>query len=414
MSEALDPYAKIQELQAELEAYRQAEDRRARGRSKRIRVRVTPPRRGRDRGNWCLRIYGREFGESGRRELTEFPADEKHRKAAESVALVRQARLNSEGLMVLEIFAQWLDYQSARVCSGTFANYTSVRDWLTRTPHAALRDPLRGSDVLALQDDLFGDYKASTARLYFGCFRRAWRWAHARDLVKATWPDLPRRSGTREDKCQKRALSEEELRDLLDFLASYRGGWALPLGWALAETACRVGELVVLEVRDALPQAGGGALLRIGHRVPTKTGEPRTALVSPPLAELLDLARDPLEPLFPSLRAQRSGERRAVARGTFGQVVRRWARKVGLEGKRDIHSFRRRGAVALHTAGVPVELAKRVTGHEDAASFLLYANRGAYDVDAERRLLWVQPPAAPAETEQADDDEGQDLEVGAA
>ena len=144
----------------------------------------------------------------------------------------------------------------------------------------------------------------------------------------------------------------------------------------------------MLKVADAAFEPGGGARLSLGLRVPTKTGEARMAYVSPELASLLDLERDPGAWLFPS---KRWPETKPQSRGSLRNVVARWLAEVGLTGVRDLHSFRRRGAVKLHAGGVPTEAAKRVTGHESSAQFLGYAERGVYRLADERRLLWLNP-----------------------
>tara|TARA_R110002072_G_scaffold130984_4_gene270305 strand:- start:2391 stop:3263 length:873 start_codon:yes stop_codon:yes gene_type:complete len=282
---------------------------------------------------------------------------------------------------------RWLKAREGELAPSTIENHRLVLTFLRRTEFGALSDPLRGSQVLAYRDRLKAKHKTSVVRLQYGVAKCAWAWARSRDLVSSEWPSVPRLRTPRSERGQKRAFSDQEVADLLRHLGAYREGHYLSLAWALAETAARIRELLVLEVQDVMRNPDGTASLLIGRRVLTKTGEPRVSTVSPALAARLDLGRDPTLPLFPS----QPDPERPCPYGTFRNVVANWLWSVGLYGRRDIHSFRRRGAVELHRAGIPVEVAKRITGHRDSGVFLSYADKGEYSLEAERRLLWVTP-----------------------
>ena len=112
MSGSYGDAERIRLLEAELEALRASAAGRAR---KRFRVKAVAPRQGRDRGCWVLRVYGPGLTASGRRELTRIPFEDDTRRRAEGAALVRQGRLNGEGLTLLEVLAQYSAGRSSSV-----------------------------------------------------------------------------------------------------------------------------------------------------------------------------------------------------------------------------------------------------------------------------------------------------------
>lgn len=351
---------------------------------KRYRVTVGPPRKGRDRGCWCLRIYGPGLIRSGRRELTEIPHSPRTRVQAESVARAREARLNGRGGSLLEVVESFTrDRREAGKHSPAYLEtHDSCIAWLRSGSFAALLDgEVSASTVLDMRRDLGERCKVSTGRLYLGLVAQAWRWGRIRGVVSQPWPNVPQWRSPVGERPQKEAYSEQEVSSLLSHLVDYAGGHYLPLGWALVETAARIGEVLALRVGDV--SVTGEVVL--GRGGASKTGLERRALVSPGLVDALGLERDAGEWLFPSRR----DSSKPVAYGTFRSIVVTWLRRAGLYGRRDIHSMRRRGAAELHGAKVPTEIGRRITGHEDSAVFLGYASTGRYDLTAASRILWV-------------------------
>ena len=358
----------------------------------RYRVNVAKPRAKKDKDKWCLRIYGPGISAYGRRERTEVPYSRATKAKAQGLARRREAELNDEGKTLLEVFELWrAGRNESKLSPHTTENHDSAQRCLESSSFAGLVDgELSCARVLAMRDELSQGRKTSTAKLYLGLVAQAWRWAFNREQVSQPWPTgLPKWRAPVADRTRKNAYTPDELYGLLSHLASYRGGHYLGLGWFLAETAARVRASLKLQVGDVTlrPDGSGDVALGRGEDKRTKTGVERRAVISPALAEQLDLSRPADAPLFPS--AKRSGQ--AVAYVTFGGIVRAWLDTQGLKGLRDVHSLRRRGVCELTRADVPVEKGRRITGHRSREVYQGYAECADYDLSAERRILWVDP-----------------------
>lgn len=356
----------------------------------RYRVRVAPPRRGRDRGCWCLRVYGP--GEAnGQRELTEIRHEPRTRARAEGEAKRRQAELNGEGLPLGAIYAQWVAQRAraGRLSKRTLANHEVAGRWLEGSRFAGVMDGgLTAGVVVEVREALTESLRVATARLYLGMISQAWRWAHMRGLVAQGWPSgLPPWRTPVSDRTRKRAYSEAELADLLKHLATWQGGHYLGLGWVLAESAARIGSVVPLRVGDVRVLADGSGLVTIGRTLgpgATKGRTERTSAISPGAVGALDLLRPDRAWLFPSRR----GESRHLSARSFRDAVTAWLKTRDLVGLRDVHSLRRRGAAELHRQGVPTEIGRQITG-QSTEVFMSYAAKADYDLTEERRILWV-------------------------
>tara|TARA_R110002072_G_scaffold35076_2_gene104146 strand:- start:349 stop:1635 length:1287 start_codon:yes stop_codon:yes gene_type:complete len=366
----------------------------------RYRVTTSPPRKGRDRGCWVLRVYGPGVPKTGRRELTEIPYAKSSKPRAKAAAAQRSAELNDDGRSMLSVFDDWAAERkrSGRLAEKTLRSYSVARSWLASSAAAGIIDGLlSGARVLEVREELTQTLRVGTARLYLGLIAQAWRWAHLRELVVQPWPTgLPPWRTPAEDRTRKRAYTPAELLDLLDYLAAYAGGHYLGLGWILAETAARIGAVLSLRVGDVQVLPDGSGLVAIGRRVgagATKTKSERTGAISPALVRELRLDRYPVDWLFESRRTAGTVGAKPVPAGSFRSVVEKWLRSRGLYGLRDVHSFRRRGAAELHRANVPTEIGRRITGHASSEVFLSYASKANYDLTEERRILWVTPRA---------------------
>lgn len=367
-----------------------------RGGSEKYRVRIAPPRKGRDRGCWCLRVYGPGVPKHGRRELTEIVHSSRTRAQAEGAAHKRERELNDEGVTLLEVVDRWLAHrESERLAKRTLANYRSARLWLSLAEFGGLGDgDISPAQVMRIRDAMrtgtagTGPIKTGTARNYMRVFSRAWNWAHLRAEVSQAWPGgLPRWVSLPGEKTRKMAYTEAELAELLDWLAQRHGGRWLLMGWLLAETGARAGVVAKLRVGAVSLRPDGSAEVALGRRLadPTKSRAERIALISPELAAKLDLGRDREAWLFPSSRWP---ERRHASAIAFAGNVREWVKSRGLFGLRDVHSLRRRGAAALTRGGVPAEIGARILG-QTAKVFLGYAEKAHYELTAERRMLWL-------------------------
>ena len=356
----------------------------------RYRVKLSKPRKGKDAGMWCLRIYGPGISAYGKRERTDVPYSRATKARALGLAKRRSAQLNDDGRTLLEVYGLWRASRK-KLSPFTVENHQSAERWLEDSPFAGLVDgELSAARVLTMRDDLVEGRKTSTAKLYLGLVRQAWQWAYNREEVAQAWPSgLPKWTTPLADRTRKNAYTPDELYALLSYLQTYQGGHYLGLGWFLAETAARIRVTLQLRVQDVTVLEDGSADVALGRgpESRTKTGIERRAVISPALVQVLDLARPPEAYLFPSARS--SG--RPIGRDTFNTIVRAWLESVGLKGLRDVHSLRRRAVCELHGAGVPTEKGRRITGHRSREVYLSYAERTDYDLSAERRILWLRP-----------------------
>lgn len=348
------------------------------------RVRVAPPRRGRDRGCWCLRVYGPDLPKYGQRELTDVSAAQPGSRArAEGVARKRQRDLNGEGLALMEVYEAWQASQ-ARSAVSTRRNHESTRRWLEQSEFAGLRDgDLSAARVLDMRAALeSGAGKVSSGRQRIMHVSQAWRWAQIKALVSQEWPHgLPKWKAPHGERSRKGAYTEGEVRDLLAHLRDLHGGRYFALAWLLAETGARSTVCRSLRAKDVQVLPGGAGEVSLRRR---KVGPDLTAVVSPALVAQFPLDGDPDAYLFPSPKFPG----RCLGKTSLWRVIAEWVESRGLKGLRDVHSLRRRGASQLHRSAVPTEIGRRILG-QSSQVFLDYAAKAHYDLTEERRILWL-------------------------
>lgn len=357
-------------------------DRRRRVEAMRYRVRLNKPRRGRDRGEWRLRI--RRPDGTDTHELSGLAYTTDSREIAERLAAEREAELNGERSPfratvgeVLEAYQRWSEAQHSK---GT-AKYTrgAVR-WARLSGLGAVYvDELSRRDVLEARDVMARRLKANTAAGYLRRWRQAWGWALEREVVTVEWPMVRGKRLGPGDRTQKRALTDAEVVDLVAFARVYAEGRHLLLVWALAETGARIGELGAVDCRDFA--ASGRIRLR-----ETKTRAHRTVWVSPSLAARISAELVRGRSSGPVWTAPRGGK---VKPATLGPLMSRWRKERGIEGEVDTHSLRRYAVSRLERAGVAQAAGRRVTGHASSAIYAHYADRGAYDVQEACSALWL-------------------------
>ncbi|MBL4849104.1 MAG: tyrosine-type recombinase/integrase [Planctomycetes bacterium] len=400
-----------QDLAALLEA-RAALDRAIRaagGEEDQLRVHVVPPRRGRDRGCWVLRVYGPEIPRFGRRELTPVLHAAETRPAAERLARRREAELGGSGLTLGQVYEGWLAEleRSGRLARSTMRSRVTSGVWLAGS-FAEDLTKIGPAELLAIREDLSAAGKISSGRQKVKHFAQAWRWGHIRELVSAPWPSLPPWTSPTGDKTRKRAYTEREIADLLAHLSTASGGRYLSMAWLMVETAARSGAVRSLLVRNVEVAADGSATIRIGRDGRTKGNRERHSLISPELVAALDLDRPPEAPLFPSRR----DPSRPVGKNTLWKIVSAWLKSRGLFGLRDVHSIRRRGVAHLHGSGIPDVIGQRITGHVSRDVYLDYASQAEFDLTEGSRRLWVAAPTPPLTANAADASCSKRLAVG--
>lgn len=282
--------------------------------------------------------------------------------------------LDSEKPTALDVLTKhmaWREATNAPV--NTVAAYRAAVRRLGPLSLASSRAPTRAV-VLEAQDALLRAQLApGTVNQTLNCARKAWRWALDREWVSGEWPRVARLPVP---ETAKRPYTDAEVEAVLAWVASYRGGYWLPLFALLADTGARVGELLRVRGGDVDREAG---IVRLGR---AKNGEQR--VLRPPAATLALLpdAREG-EHVF---RAKRLGARRGRPLGgrVFLGVLWRALEALGLPdaGSLDLHSFRRSWITSAHEEGVPLNVSMRATGHRSSKVHLDYARRAAHDVGA--------------------------------
>lgn len=348
----------------------------------RHKVTVNKPRRGRDRGEWRLRI--RRPDGSSTHELSGIPCEPGTKGLADALAVDREAQLNGERMPgrqtvgdVLEAYASW----SAKHQSKGTAKFTAKAIRWARLSGLAdvYADEVARRDLAEARDALWAGVKGNTAAGYWRRWRLAWAWALEREMVDRELPTMRAKRLGPGDRTQKRAMTDHEVVDLLTFASEYAGGRWLTLLWALAETGARIGELGAVDCADVTREG------RIRLRE-TKTGAHRTVYVSPPLAGRIWADHVQGRSSGPVWTAPRGGK---VNHGSVGPLMQKWRTERGLMGEVDTHSLRRYAVARLERAGVAQAAGRAVTGHSSAAIYAAYADRGRYDVLAACSALWL-------------------------
>lgn len=353
-------------------------------------VTVNKPRRGRDRGEWRLRIARPDGTDT--HELSGVAWCPETLGQAEHQARIREAELNGEtpppaqpdGLTVGQILDRYVEWCEANQAPGTarFSRNAARHAHLSGLAEVA-SDRVGKRDLSDYRDHLFRECKGNTAAGYMRRLYLAWEWALEKELVEETLPRVRRRRLGPGDRTQKRALTDKEAVDLLEFARTYAGGRYHLILWANAETASRISELGGLEVQD-FSWDGQGHAARL--RFTQKGGSHRYNWVSPPLAEAIH--RD-------AIAGRTSGPIWSSARGglirdsTLEPLMTRWKRERNLVGQVDTHSLRRYGVARLENRGVSQAEGMKVTGHTSAEIYARYAAKGHYDLLAACSALWL-------------------------
>lgn len=375
---SLDAQAKLRDVSAEQKTWR---------------VKLIKPRKGRDNGEWVLRIYGPGISRYGKREKTGIPYSSATEKQAERIREAKEKHLNAVGgedpLTVLQVYRRWLD---ARVAEGTLAEesvkaYRKPLFWLEQNGWGGMQDgELTSARLLKVQDKMLSgaQLKVKSCNWIFDRVVEAWVWAKARALVGQDWPSMPRKKVPSVQKTKKRAYTSAELAEVLEWLRVYLGGHYLAAGWLIAETGVRISEAMKLRGKD-ISRSGDGYGIAAFQ---AKGGKLRVGCFSPQLAELIGEVEDDAW-VFTS--------RRSSGRPMDGKALRRAVKKkvkaMGLEGLRDVHSLRRSAVAELHANNFGLGPAMQFFGHESSAAHMVYATKASYDILPMARTLWLNPLA---------------------
>lgn len=353
-------------------------------------VTVNKPRRGRDRGEWRLRIARPDGTDT--HELSGVPWCPSTLGQAEHQARIREAELNGEtpppsqpdGLTFGQVLERYVAWSEEHQAEGTAeVNRKALLHAQACGIAEVAADRLTRRDMSDALDHLFRQLKGNTASGYHRRWKQAWAWAREKELVDEPLPVVRRRRLGAADRTQKRALTDDEAVDLLSYATRYAGGRYRLVLWALAETGARIGELGRLRIED-VSWRGPGHAARL--RFKQKGGSDRYNWVSPPLAQALSDEAIGSRTSGPIWRSARGG---AVTCSTLQPLMASWRDKRGLQGQVDTHSLRRYAVARLERAGVSRAAGQKVTGHSSAAIYANYAAKGLYDALAANSALWV-------------------------
>ncbi len=333
-------------------------------------VRVVAGRAG--AGERGLYLRARRRRADGKREERRASAGTDDPEKAERLRAAFEADLNqpapvAPGLLeVLEAREDALRREAAPARSTTADGYRTARLALTTAlseRFVPARAPLlRARDLLAAS----GRWLPETVNTFMRRAAAAWRWALERELVEGDWPALKR---LKPGPSRRRPFAPHELAALLDWLRTYEGGKWLGLVTLVAATGRRVGAFCKARGRDLDPAAGT-------LRVVDKGGKVVVVPLPADVLALLPRDRAPEAWLFP---ARYGGSH--VEPGSVLNAVRRGIAALGIpDGERlDVHSMRRAFATDSHRAAVPVDVARRATGHETVAMYHHYQREAGGD-----------------------------------
>ncbi|MDO4721403.1 MAG: tyrosine-type recombinase/integrase [Peptostreptococcaceae bacterium] len=176
----------------------------------------------------------------------------------------------------------------------------------------------------------------------------------------------------KEEKRIKRPFSETELEMLRRQCIHLR---EQALFEFLYSTACRVGEIPPLKVRDVDFENREVRIVGKGNKERMAFLNTRSVLA---LKEYLQERKaQPQEPLFTALR-KRAGEN-GISKGAIEQWMNRLGERAGID-KVHPHRMRRTTATVALKRGVPLDEVRQMLGHEDIATTTIYAKSEVQEV----------------------------------
>ncbi|MCW8138224.1 MAG: site-specific integrase [Planctomycetota bacterium] len=323
---------------------------------------------------------------------------EAERRAEKMARDLNSSVLDGEDPTVIEVLAKHTDWRAATGApANTIMAYRSALRRLTPLLGEARGRDLSRALLRRAQDALLKVPLApGTVNQTLNCAGAAWVWAVERERATV---DGPRAKRPHVPETQKRPFTDAEVESVLGWLATYRGGYWLPLFAVLADSGARVGELLRLRGSQVDREA---CVLRLGRGKNRETRSPRLprdtmALV--PAAEPNHLVFRPKRPGF-------RGDRPMSARNTLGVLWRALdALKIPDADNLDHHSFRRSWISASVDERVPLTASMAVVGHRSTKVHLDYARRAERDMavavdtvrERRRRAAGLRPWEATAE-----------------
>ncbi len=260
-----------------------------------------------------------------------------------------------KGRYVPDIVDEWFDTLEGKVVDNTIATYKPKVKRMKQAFEGVRAGEVETLDIMrALRDYETQGYCHGACATYLSVMRMVFDHALLRDVrinpvngVKLS-KGLP--SGTR------RALTEEEERKVFEFRGE---DWLL--GYMLAYTGCRRGELLALEWKDIDRKAGvihvtkkyDNRLHRVDQYLKSKNGR-RDIPIFAPLERVLPKNRIGL--LFPGKDGGHMGG------SEFGRRWEKYCKAAGLGDDVVAHCFRHTMATLCYEAGMDSRAAARVLG----------------------------------------------------
>lgn len=264
----------------------------------------------------------------------------------------------------------------------TLGRYRSGRPTLMPLLALPVEQITRGA-INRFRDTLLQTHAASTINVLMSMASGAWAWALDREMVPRDWPTVRRLP---EKPTQKRPLSPAECAAILNWMATHKGGFYLPIFTLIWEAGLRVSEACGVDECDLDRPAGsiqirGGYTNQDGTRRTKTRRSRRTVFVSPECMALLPVR------VGATFRMERKPNQRPD-RHVIAHVFETTLRALGLrEGQIDLHSFRRRTIeVSERLPDVSRQVAMKLTGHSTETAFLGYQRNAQDELEAIREV----------------------------
>lgn len=196
--------------------------------------------------------------------------------------------------------------------------------------------------------------------------RSTWLWGVELGHVKGPWPQI---RGAKARRTKKRPMRPREVAAFLSWAAGYKGGRWLPFFSVAAETGARSGDVCALDGRHVDRENN-----RVWIRDQKRKTERWAGVTSGTMALLPVVGPD--DPVFTT---QRGRPKTNAVLHVFRLGVK--ALKIPDGERLDVHSLRRMNSKEADRAGVPIQLAMKQQGHEDAARQARYGHDPDDDED---------------------------------
>ena len=179
----------------------------------------------------------------------------------------------------------------------------------------------------------------------------------------------------KEEKHVKKPFSDEELERLNESASSLKEKAVIAF---LSTTACRVGELVGVEIDDVNMQEREVKVFGKGGKERVTFFDAKTKLA---LENYLETRNDDCPFLFVN---DNSSEKHSCTTGSIERLVANVGKRAGVDNAHP-HRFRRTVATRAIDRGMPIEQVKELLGHSQIQTTMIYATVSTENVKASHR-----------------------------